>query len=82
MIFDTKSGMEHTYTATAQIPVVGQTFNISRLGEFQISKVNKDNKTITITHAEIRTENYTGIPTNQSTISWDKWVLVYAPYLR
>ena len=73
--------MEHTYKATAQIPVVGQTFNISRLGEFQISKVNKDNKTITITHAEIRTEHYTGIPTNQSTISWDRWVLVYAPYL-
>jgi hypothetical protein len=73
--------MEHTYTTTAQLPVVGQTFNTSRTGEFQISEVNKDNKTITITHAQIRTENYTGIPTNQSIISWDNWVLKYAPYL-
>jgi hypothetical protein len=73
--------MEHTYTTTAQLPVVGQTFNTSRTGEFQIAKVDEASKTITITYATIRTERYTGIPTNQSIISWDNWVLRYVPYL-
>tara|TARA_Y100000310_G_C20181506_1_gene578353 strand:- start:20 stop:250 length:231 start_codon:yes stop_codon:yes gene_type:complete len=70
--------MKYIIKKEIEIPKIADVYYSFKNGEFQITNIDKKNKTILLTFERIFND-WQGRPINQSLINWETWGFKYLP---